>query len=261
MAVGPFLEGVEGGGGSLIELETEDVRGLLTDMESTIVSVVTGRFLACVCVGASILTDRSRFGGRARYRLTDCRIRLEMKSVTTSDFFFSFSPESSSCSTGAFRAVADDDAFSSFLRSSLRFSARSSLCRSSCLASGALVVLLYLRDSSASSALGRVGDRRGNNSRVSSPLSLSFSLSLSLSLSFSLSLSLSRSRSLSRSLSRSRSFSRSFSRSLSRSLSLSLKGGGSGFFIGFVILGPPRTSSRALLFSPLSAELWPPRFR
>lgn len=71
MAAVPFLEGVEGGGGSRDEPDIDDVRGRFTDIESAMVSVVlAGRFFACAG-GASELTERScrvgSFrGGKAR---------------------------------------------------------------------------------------------------------------------------------------------------------------------------------------------------
>ena len=63
IAVVPFFEGVDGGGGSRDVPVASDGRGLLTDIESCIVSdvfsdPVAGRFFACDG-GASELTDRS----------------------------------------------------------------------------------------------------------------------------------------------------------------------------------------------------------
>lgn len=120
----PFLDGVEGGGGRLEEIEGS--RGRLTAIVSPVFSVGAGRFFAWLAGGASVLSERSlRFGGNANMRLNVCRSRLDIRKVTTSRLLslgLESSSSSSSCSTGAFLAVVD------LCRSSMG----SSLSRSSC---------------------------------------------------------------------------------------------------------------------------------
>jgi hypothetical protein len=109
-----------------------------------------------------VLSERSRrFGGNANMRLNVCRILLDILSVTINRLFSlgssSSSSSSSSCSTGAFLAVVN------LCRSSLRLSLDSSLSRSSYNLESIVLAETFLRDSSASRALGNVGDRSVGN--------------------------------------------------------------------------------------------------
>jgi hypothetical protein len=156
----PFLDGVDGGGGRVEE--TEGNRGRLTAIVSPVFSIDAGRFFAWLTGGASVLSDRSlRFGGNANMRLNVCRILLDILSVTINRLFSlgssSSSSSSSSCSTGAFLAVVD------LCRSSLCLSLGSSLSRSSYNLESTVFAETFLRDSSASRALGNVGDRSVGN--------------------------------------------------------------------------------------------------
>lgn len=149
----PFLDGVDGGGGRVDE--TEGNRGRLTAIVSPVFSVDAGRFFAWLTAGASVLSERSlRFGGKANMRFNVCRILLDIRNVTINRLFSrgseSSSSSSSSCSTGAFLAVVV------LYRSSLLLSLGSSFSRSS-------LAETFLRDSSASKALGNVGDRSAGN--------------------------------------------------------------------------------------------------
>lgn len=156
----PFLDGVDGGGGRVEE--TEGNRGRLTAIVSPVFSVDAGRFFAWLTGGASVLSERSlRFGGNANMRLNVCRILLDILSVTINRLFSlgssSSSSSSSSCSTGAFLAVVD------LCRSSLILSLGSSLSRSSYNLESLVLAETFLRDNSASKALGNVGDRSVGN--------------------------------------------------------------------------------------------------
>jgi hypothetical protein len=105
-----------------------------------------------------VLSERSRrFGGNANMRLNVCRILLDILSVTINRLFSLGSSSSSSCSTGAFLAVVN------LCRSSLRLSLDSSLSRSSYNLESIVLAETFLRDSSASRALGNVGDRSVGN--------------------------------------------------------------------------------------------------
>jgi hypothetical protein len=147
----PFFDGVEGGGGRVEE--TEGSRGRFTAIVSPVFSVDAGRFFAWLTGGASVLSERSlRFGGKAKMRFNVCRILLDIRNVTTSRLFSlgssSSTSSSSSCSIGAFLAVVD------LCRSSLRLSRGSD---------SAVLEGTFLRDSSASRALGNVGDKSVGN--------------------------------------------------------------------------------------------------
>lgn len=165
----PFFDGVEGGGGRVEE--TEGSRGRLTAIVSPVFSVDAGRFFAWLTGGASVLSERSlRFGGKAKMRFNVCRILLDIRNVTTSRLFSlgssSSTSSSSSCSIGAFLAVVD------LCRSSLRLSLGSSL--SSCGLGSAVLEGTFLRDSSASRALGNVGDKSVGNRTGDLSLASSF---------------------------------------------------------------------------------------
>jgi hypothetical protein len=154
------LDGVDGGGGRVEE--TEGNRGRLTAIVSPVFSVDAGRFFAWLTGGSSVLSERSlRFVGKANMRFKFCRILLDTRRVTINRLFSlgseSSSSSSSSCSTGAFLAVVD------LCRSSLRLSLGSSLSRSSCSFDSDVLAEAFLRDSSASRALGNVGDRSVGN--------------------------------------------------------------------------------------------------
>lgn len=94
-------------------------------------------------------------------------MRLDIRKVTINRFLSLLLGTSSSGSTGAFLAVVD------FGFSSPRFSARSSLSLSSRVFASDALAEAFLRESSASRALGRVGDssagsRRGDLSLLAS---------------------------------------------------------------------------------------------